>query len=191
MPRAGRRRHHHLSISSPRLNLRLFSSTPHLLIETAVAASYIVDHGVRRFRAAGLLADAAAGIGLLPAKPVPGSAHHSRRFCMSPHALSFPLDYCCFFIATRLTAFSLLGQAALGLAFIFPVISLVVFDVGLWVWRLYSVNRNAYLRRQQQEQHQQRLLREQRRVLRKQQQQQQQQRPKNAAGEATTTSASR
>ncbi|KAL1906320.1 hypothetical protein Sste5344_007919 [Sporothrix stenoceras] len=74
-------------------------------------------------------------------------------------------------------------------------VCLVVFDVCLWVWRLYSVNRNAYLRRQQQEQHQQRLLREQRRVLRKQQQQQQQQqqqsKPRNAAGEATTTSVSR
>ncbi|CAK7204722.1 hypothetical protein SEUCBS139899_007482 [Sporothrix eucalyptigena] len=56
--------------------------------------------------------------------------------------------------------------AALGIAFIFPIISLVVFDVCLWVWRLYSVNRNAYLRQQREEQQQMRQLREQRRLLR-------------------------
>ncbi|KJR82591.1 uncharacterized protein SPSK_03689 [Sporothrix schenckii 1099-18] len=80
--------------------------------------------------------------------------------------------------------------AALGIAFVFPIISLVVFDVCLWIWRLYSVNRNAYLQRQQQEQHQQQLLREQRRVLRKQQEQEQQEqhRSKTSTGKPPATS---
>ncbi|CAK7228689.1 hypothetical protein SCUCBS95973_006966 [Sporothrix curviconia] len=58
--------------------------------------------------------------------------------------------------------------AALGIAFIFPIICLVVFDVGLWFWRLYSANRNAFLRQQQEEHQEMRLLREQRRLLREQ-----------------------
>ncbi|CAK7269139.1 hypothetical protein SEPCBS119000_003419 [Sporothrix epigloea] len=57
---------------------------------------------------------------------------------------------------------------ALGIAFIFPIICLVVFDVCLWFWRLYSVNHKAYLQQQQQQRLQMRRLREQRQLLREQ-----------------------
>ncbi|OAA61173.1 hypothetical protein SPI_05197 [Niveomyces insectorum RCEF 264] len=62
---------------------------------------------------------------------------------------------------------------ALGVAFIFPVVALIGFDICLWIWRLYSLNRHAFRRRQQQQQQQQ----EERRQRQQQQQQQQQQQP--------------
>lgn len=55
----------------------------------------------------------------------------------------------------------------LGIAFVAPIVALIAFDIGLWLWRLYSLSRNAFLRRQ-------RLLREQQRERRQQMQMQQQ-----------------